>query len=261
MERDCLGIVAAMPQEIAPLLRRIKRYEKEKAAGFNLYRFEAGGRAVVLIESGMGPVHAASATKILIALAAPRLILNFGFAGGVLPGIEVGELVLAERVFSHQQGRLTQAPQPDLRLSALLFDACAGAPFTLKRGTFITASSIMNKEQLACSLGAGLNLPVLEMETAAVLSEAEQAGIPVVAVRGVSDAAHEELGFTIEEFCDPQLRINLARILKCIAGKPWIIPQLLKLSGNARLAGKNLALCVETAIKQGLGTGGWGLGG
>jgi adenosylhomocysteine nucleosidase len=72
----------------------------------------------------------------------------------------------------------------------------------------------------------------------------------------VSDAAEEELGFSIEEFCDPELKISLARVLRCIAGKPWIIPQLLKLSANSRRAGKNLALCVELALKN----GDWGLG-
>jgi adenosylhomocysteine nucleosidase len=249
MERKGLGVVAAMPQEIAPLLRRMKGCEKEGAAGFNLYRFQVEGVPVVLIESGMGPRHAAEATRTLISLAAPKLILNFGFAGGVLPGPGVGDLVLAEQVLFLEKGRLTQAPQPDQRLSALLLKACAAAPFNLNRGTFITAAAIMNKQAVAESLGSGVNRPVLEMETAAVLREAEQAGIPVVAVRGVSDAAHDELGFSIDEFCDAELRINVSRILRCIAGKPWIIPQLVKLSGNSRRAGKNLALCVELALQ------------
>ena len=248
MERECLGVVAAMPQEIAPLLRRLTGYEREKAAGFNLYRFAAGGSSVVMIESGMGPGHAARATETLIALAAPRLIINFGFAGAVLPGIEAGELVLAGRVLWLEKGGLRQAPQPDPRLASLLLEACAAAPFALSRGTFITAAAIMNKQDVAASLGARVENPVLEMETAAVLRAAEQAGIPVLAVRGVSDASREELGFSIEEFCDPELKISLPRILGCIAKKPWIIPQLVKLSGNSRRAGKNLALCVELAL-------------
>lgn len=249
MHGDCLGVVAAMPQEIAPLLRRMKGYKKDRAAGFNLYRFAVQGVPVVLIESGMGPRHAAAATEALISLAAPRLILNFGFAGGVLPGLRVGELVVAERVLLLEEGRLTEAPRPDQRLCVLLLESCAAAPFTLGLGSFITAAAITNKEAVAWSLGDGVKHPVLEMETAAVLVAAEQAGIPVVAVRGVSDAAHEELDFSIEEFCDPQLRISLARVFCCIAGKPWIIPQLVRLSGNARKAGKNLALCVELALK------------
>jgi len=249
MERGCLGVVAAMPQEIAPLLRRMDGYQRERVEGFDLYRFAVQGAPAVLIESGMGPKHARAATETLIRLAAPRLILNFGFAGGVLPGTGVGELVLAEQVFSLEEGRLTRLPQPDPGLAAELFEACEGAPFTLSRGTFITAAAIMNKGALAQSLDAAVKHPVLEMETAAVLRAAGQAGIPVVAVRGVSDAADQELGFSLEEFCDHELRISLARVLRCIAGKPWIIPQLLKLSGNSKTAGRNLAHCVELALE------------
>jgi adenosylhomocysteine nucleosidase len=249
MQRNCLGVVAAMPQEIAPLLRRMKGYVKETAAGFNVYRFEVHGTPIVLIESGMGPRHASQATKALISLASPKLILNFGFAGAVLPGIGVGDLVLAERVLLLEEGRLTEAPPPDPRFSALVLNSCEKAPVTIHRGTFVTAASIMNKQAVAASLGADVLNPVLEMETVAVLLEAELAEVPVVAVRGVSDAADEELGFSIEEFCDAELRISLARVLKCIAVRPWIIPQLLRLSTNSNKAGKNLALCIELALQ------------
>jgi adenosylhomocysteine nucleosidase len=248
MQRISLGVVAAMPQEIAPLLRRLNGYRKEKAGGFQLYRFDVQGVPVVLIESGMGPAHAAEATRALVSIASPRLILNFGFGGGVMPGIRVGDLVLAERVFFLEGGQLTQAPQPDLALSSRLLQACGSSGIAVNRGTFITAAAIMNKGQVAASLGAGVNHPVLEMETAAVLRVAEQSGVPVVAVRAVSDAADEELGFSLEEFCDSELRISVPRVMRCIAGKPWIIPQLVKLSGNSKKAGKSLALCVEAAL-------------
>jgi adenosylhomocysteine nucleosidase len=249
MGKDCLGVVAAMPQEIAPLLRRSKGYRKETAEGFSVYRFQAGETPVVLIESGMGPRHAAAATRMLISLAKPKLILNFGFAGAVLPGTAVGDLVLAEQVLLLEEGRLTAGPKPDPELCRRLSQACASAPLTLQLGNFITAAGIMNKEAVAASLGGGVAHPVLEMETAAVLLEAELAGIPVVAVRGVSDAADEELGFSIEEFCDAELRISLPRVLGCIARRPWIIPQLVRLSLNSNKAGKNLALCVELALQ------------
>ncbi len=249
MQSHCLGVVAAMPQEIAPLLRRMKGHVKESAAGFTVYRFESHGIPVVLIESGIGPRHAAAATKALISLAQPKIILNFGVAGAVLPGLAVGDLVLADRVLLLQDGRPTEAPQPDSRLAGLFFFACALAPFTLRRGSFITAGSIMNKQAVAACLTADVEHPVLEMETVAVLLEAEAAGIPVVAVRGVSDAADEELGFSIEEFCDAELKISPARVFKCMLVRPWIIPQLRRLSANTKKAGENLALCVELALK------------
>ena len=242
-----IGVVAAMPQEIAPLLRRVAGYRKERAAGCNLYRFEVEGVPVALIESGMGPRHAAAATAALIEHAAPDCLVNFGFAGAVLAGTGVGELVLAERVLYLENGCLSEAPQPDPELGNRV--ALALAPITLHRGTFVTAAVITEKSALAGLLEPGVGHPVLEMETAALLQVAALAGIPVLALRGVSDAAEEELGFSLEEFCDSELRISVARVMRTIALKPWIIPQLIRLSGNSRRAGKNLALGVELALR------------
>jgi len=238
-----------MPQEIAPFLRRISRYSKERMHGCNLYRFEMAGIPVALIESGMGPKHAAAATAALIASAAPSCLLNFGFAGGVLPGTAVGDLVLAERVLYLEDGRLNEMPPPDPRLTRLVAEALAPAPLTLQQGTFVTAAVITNKTTLAGLLDAVVKHPMLEMETAALLQVAAAAGVPVVALRGVSDAAGEELGFSLEEFCDGELRISVPRVLKTIVMKPWIIPQLIRLSGNTKRAGESLALGAELALK------------
>lgn len=244
-----IGVVAAMPQEIAPLLRRFPGYQRERAAGCNLYRFQVAEVPVWLIESGMGPDHAAAATALLIEAAHPTLILNFGFAGGVLPGVAVGELVLAKQVLFLKDGRLSQVPNPDARLGTLVADALAGAPVTFRRGTFVTAAVITEKGAVAKLLQPGDAHPVLEMETAAILHVATGAGIPVVAMRGVSDAADEELGFSLEEFCDAELRIRLPRVLACIAAKPRIIPQLVRLAGNSKRAGRSLALGMELALR------------
>lgn len=249
MGKQSIGVVAAMPQEIAPFLRRISRYGKERTRGCNLFRFEMAGVPVALIESGMGPKHAAAATEALIASAAPSCILNFGFAGGVLTGTGVGELVLAERVLFLEDGRLNEMPPPDPRLTRLVAEALAPAPITLQQGTFVTAAVITSKTTLAGLLDAGVKHPMLEMETAALLRVAAAAGVPVVALRGVSDGAAEELGFSLEEFCDDELSISVPRVLKTIAIKPWIIPQLIRLSGNTKRAGRSLALGVELALR------------
>lgn len=248
MERTCLGLVAAMPQEIAPLLRRFKGYRKERASGFALYRFALPGADVVLIESGMGPAHAQRATEALISAARPGLILNFGLCGGVQPGLAVGELVLAERVLWLEQGRLTQEAQPEPELVGVVGEACTSAGLQPKRGSFVTAAAIMNKKEVARSLGGGTAHPVLEMETAAVLRAARLEGVPFLALRCVSDAHDEELGFSLEEFCDSELRVSPLRVLGCISRKPWIIPQLLRLSGNTKKASEKLALGVEAAL-------------
>lgn len=249
MERKRLGAVAAMPQEIAPLLSRIGRFTTERVSGFNLYRFSLGTAHVALIESGMGPAHATAATRALIGAARPSAIVNFGFAGGVLPGLEVGDLVLAERAHLFRGEAIAPAECPDARLSALVAAACQEAGLELRHGSFVTACGIVDKRGLPASVTGGMALPVLEMETAAVLAEARLAGIPALALRGVSDAADEELGFSIEELCDAQLNLSPWRIVLMLVRKPYLVPQLLRLAGNSRRAGRKLAQAVVASLR------------
>lgn len=248
MKKECLGAVAAMPQEIAPLLRRVGRCRREKVSGFNLYRFDCGGYPVVLVESGMGPEHAATVTKTLIRTASPRVILNFGFCGGVLPGLAVGDLVLAERIFTLSRGTLTEAPAPPLQFASSILESCRGGGLSPWQGSFITATGVVKKRELAQRLAGSIDQPVLEMESAAVFREARQAGIAAVALRGVSDPAEEELGFDIAEICDSQLNLSPWRLMLTLAKRPALVPQLIRLARNSKVAGENLALGVELAL-------------
>lgn len=248
-EKRSLGVVAAMPQEIAPVLARIKGFAKGHLDGRNLYRFPLNGSCVYLIESGMGPTQAAAATKALIRHAEPDVILNFGFAGAVLAGLEVAELVLAETVFRLDGAGLIELPPPDPALANLVQDCCAKVGLQLRRGGFITAGGIRSKTEMASRIAGSTPLPVLEMETAAVLQQAQAAGIPLVAIRGVSDAADEELGFAIEEFCDADLNLSPGRIARALCKRPFLIPQLVRLAGNSRRAGRQLALAVELSLQ------------
>jgi len=54
MEQRTIGLVAAMPEEIKPLLKLVGAYDKSAVSGFNLYHFDIDGKSCRLIESGMG---------------------------------------------------------------------------------------------------------------------------------------------------------------------------------------------------------------
>ena len=86
------------------------------------------------------------------------------------------------------------------------------------------------------------------METWAIAQIAAREEIPLLAIRAISDAAEEELGFSISEFTDNEMNIRICKILGTIARKPWIIPQLIRLAGNSRIAGRNLAVVIKELL-------------
>ena len=254
MSGKTIGLVAAMPEEIQPLLRHGGTYRREQVSGFNLYLFTIRGRNAALIESGIGAARAADATATLIKAAAPGIIINFGFAGAVLAGPAVGDVVIAnrllffkERLFIEQAGL---SPELSAELASLLDKSCSGREFRIHSGTFVTTGEIIAKRRLAGLLPAGVINPVVEMETAALARHAAQANIPLAAIRGISDGADEELGFSIGEFTDREMNIQAWKVLRTVAVKPRIIPQLFRLARNSKKAGDNLAVALVALLEN-----------
>ena len=253
MNHFTIGLIAAMPEEIKPLLRQVGPFRRERAGSFNIYRFSLANGEACLIESGMGAAKGAAATRVLIDTACPSVIINFGFAGAVTTGPSVGDLVMANRLFFHQRRSFSEQYDLDQDLSALmemaLTKGCWEKTFQVYRGTFITAGEIVDKGELAGILPQGVANPVLDMETAAVAQVAAGLKIPLIAVRAISDDAGEELGFSLEELTDNELNVRIGRVLWTVARKPWIIPQLLRLARNSKLAGENLAYGVRVVMQ------------
>lgn len=240
-----VGLVAAMPEECASLLDRVAGCAKESVDRFPCYRFTAGRSEACLIRSGMGGERAASAAKALISAFRPEGVISFGFGGGVLPGLTVGDLVLAERLLWFRDGRFSEQPgladEREGWAGRFLVPGLGEAVGRFHRGTFITTDRIENKREMAGRLPPGVAYPLLEMETCAVARVASGAGVPFMAIRAISDDANEELDFSIAEFTDPELNIRISRVLLTLARKPWILPQLIRLARNSRIAGETLA--------------------
>ncbi|GAB7027635.1 phosphorylase family protein [Geotalea toluenoxydans] len=252
MNISTIGIIAAMPEEVNPLLKRIGIYQREKRESFELFRFGLDVKKIVLVQSGMGAKHATRATRFLIKTASPDIILNFGFAGAVTAGPRVGDLVLADQVFSYDGTRFRKEATPSAELvdrMHCLVRQQISAENNIYRSSFITTLEITGKSELAKALPENCPYPALEMESAAVASAAAETGIPFAAMRAISDAAEEELGFSLEEFTDSEMNIKMTKILVTVAKKPWIIPQLLRLARNSNAAGKSLAIGVEAFLR------------
>jgi len=109
---------------------------------------------------------------------------------------------------------------------------------------------ITSKVKLSGMLSGKYPCPVVEMESAAIALVAAESGIPLIGLRSVSDPAGEELGFSLDEFCDSRLRIRPWRVLLTILRKPRIIPQLIRLAGNSRIAAGSLTAAMKELLAR-----------
>ncbi len=253
MEQNITALVAAMPEEIKPLLKLAGRYEKSVLDGFNLYRFDMHGKPCTLIESGIGMARAGKAVEALVARERPVIIISFGFGGAARPGMTVGDLAIAGSSLTFREGGPDEReaivlPTPS-QLQKVLDNICRALGCTCRRGEFLTSDKILNKQELASALPPEMVNPVLDMETWAVSRIAARENIPLLAIRAISDAADEELDFSLDRFTDREMNIRIHKILWAIARQPRIVPQLLRLAKNSRISGRNLAAAVSGLLE------------
>jgi adenosylhomocysteine nucleosidase len=226
-ERIPLGIICAMPEEIAALLGDMSAIQRQELAGREVLTGQLFGRPVAMIESGIGKVASAMTATLLLDGLKCRAIVMSGVAGGVDPALAIGDLVVAQRLIQHDYGRLqadgftpSRPAVPPLgpgrkdyafevqeslvarihaalegfrlpRLPAELVGEGARAPM-IKVGTIVSGDQFINDEQVRGRLQRDFGAHAVEMEGAAVAQVAEAFGVPAIVIRSLSDLAGAE---------------------------------------------------------------------
>ena len=251
MKYGKIGLIAAMPEEIRPLLKVVGSFQEKRLSRFTTYSFVVAGHEIIAVLSGMGPVNGTAATKALVSQHHPELLIHTGFAGGITSGTEVGDIVLAHRVFAYENSEFQEQQGINVELAVHAAELLEpGRKLRFLAGTFVTAAGIISKAHLANTLPTLSAVAVVEMETAAVTRVATETDTPLLAIRAISDGADEELGFSIEEITDSTLRVSIGNLLLTVVRKPWIVPQLMRLAQNSRLAGVNLAAALKGLLEK-----------
>lgn len=241
-----IGIITAMWPEFRAVADSLGSFTLVSLGELRAGRCTSFGHEFLLVESGMGLDNAARAAEALIAHERPDLLMSAGFCGGVQAGELVGDVVVAKQVvISHESG-FEEIPV-HLSGSGQTFVALqAGAGERVVGGVFMTTSAIVSKSRLSGTLPGHYRHPVVEMESGAIAIIAVEHAIPLLAIRAVSDDAGEEFGFTLDELCDVDMRrIRLHKVLLTILGKPWIIPQLVRLGFGSRTAARSLTAALS----------------
>lgn len=240
-----ISIITAMPEETGALLKRFEATKKDTCGSRPFYHFKQNIHEIVLCEAGMGFDNAARAAEAVIREFRPDLMVSCGFCGGIAPGLKVGDVVVARDIMIASGATAEQVPVKIPAVCASFVEQQGHAKARVFNSLFVSTQTIMPKMRLAALLPPEAYYPVVEMESAAIAIIAVENGVRFAGIRSVSDPFDEELGFSLNEFCDNQMRIRIPRVLFTILQKPRIIPQLIRLARNSRIAGNSLAGAME----------------
>lgn len=240
-----IGIITAMPEETQSVVRAIGAARKSQISGLALRHGSLAGHEIVIAEAGMGFSNAASTAEKLIQAVHPDMIVSAGFCGGVCAELQVGDIVVATALVVVSENVREDVPIqiPAASLNFVVRQTAEGR--RVFGGLFASTPAIMQKSRLASLLPPDAPFPVVEMESAAIAIVAVENSITFAGIRAVSDPLHEELGFSLDEFCDANMRIRIPKVLLTVARKPRIIPQLIRLARNSRIAATSLSQSIE----------------
>jgi adenosylhomocysteine nucleosidase len=216
-----LGIVSALREELAAVLGQIPDPHCQRAAGRDFYTGCWHGRDVVAVLSRIGKVAAATTATALIERFGVTQIVFTGVAGGLGPGVRIGDVVVAHDFLQYDLDASPLFPRyevplyhrarfaADARLTQRLALAATGAlanpeqllgaaPLrqfhltspALHQGLVISGDRFIATGQDSAALrGALPDALAVEMEGASIAQVCHDYGVPLAAVRVISDRA------------------------------------------------------------------------
>jgi adenosylhomocysteine nucleosidase len=178
-----IAVSFALPEESRDLVRGLSGAKRSGPAALPIIAGTLGGREVVIVHSGMGKASASARIGDFLKGHAPSHWIATGFGGGLDPELRLGDIV-AVRNFS----------DPALLAAIASLPARPGSLITTRK----VVETAVQKRDLARHTGA----IVVDMETAAISPLCGARGIPMLAVRAISDTATQDLPVPAEVWFD-----------------------------------------------------------
>ena len=186
----------------------------------------AAGPGIVTVVSGGNGQRLARLLDDALAGGA-RGVMSFGIAGGVVPGLIPGSLVIAETVVSGEE-RFEADPAWRSRLAAALPQARVASIAGIERPAADRAAKRAFQE--------ALGVVAVDMESHVAVRQAVARALPFAALRAVADPAERDLPPAAQLALKPDGTPDLRAILLSLVRSPAQLPGLVALAFDARAA-------------------------
>lgn len=218
-----VALVSAMHEELAGVLARMPDEQKIVVAGREFWLGHWHGHEVVAVLSRIGKVAAATTTTVLIERFGVSQLVFTGVAGGLAPQVRVGDVVVADGFVQHDMDASPLFPRHEVPLTGVTrFAAHAGlrdallaaAPLALQdlvhtlpraqwldldfhqarvhQGLVVSGDRFVSRSAESAELQQRLpDALAVEMECAAMAQVCHDYGVPMAAVRTISDRADD----------------------------------------------------------------------
>jgi adenosylhomocysteine nucleosidase len=226
-----IGIIAAMPAELKPLVQGWKPLHLPH--GENAWQGNIEGAACIAVCAGMGKAAAERACAIAMREAPLNTLVSIGWAGALSCGMQPGDAYVVNEVVDGVSGERFPTRSP----------ARAGNAPPLRLVTIDHVALAAEKRRLGESNQAVL----VDMEAVTVARFACSQGIPFYCLKAVSDTANEVLP-DFSRYTDTQGQLQLAALLAHVAVRPRYWPGLARLGKNGRKGADAMASALGSLV-------------
>ncbi|MCH7688438.1 MAG: 5'-methylthioadenosine nucleosidase [Planctomycetes bacterium] len=234
-----IGIVCALPIELGAFLDRCERVRKYSGGDF-VFRGGFYNRIrIAVVQSGMGFPKARKATQALIDAHTPNWILSAGFAGALLPGMKIGDIVMADSIVDEHNHELSV----DLRMPA---DPEKG----LHVGRIVTADNMVRLISEKQMLAKKHHAIAVEMESLAVAQVCRDTKTRFLAVRAISDDLSVDLPPEVLSVVGSTGTMRLGAAIGSFWKRPGSVKDMWGLREKAHQAAGQLATFLDGIVTQ-----------
>ena len=228
-----IGIIGAMEQEVSLLASMIEQAEEKNIAGIRFIKGHLAGQSIVLLRSGVGKVQAAMATTLLHEHFHPTKVINIGSAGGLIEGMEIGDIIISDETAHHDvdltpiglnPATLPGLPQTfpsDAELISLTKAALQQLSMNFQMGLVGTGDAFIADQSRIEQIRAIFpNIKAVEMEAAAIAQVCYLYKTPFIVIRALSDLPDKEMPMSFVEYLDFAAKNSANIVLKVLAKMP-----------------------------------------
>lgn len=205
-----IGIIFAMKEEMNALLKYIKIDKEIKIYDLVFYISNYNNIELILVESGIGKVNSARTTQILIDNFNINYIFNIGVAGGIEDSLNVGDIVVAEKLvqhdfditaFNHNKGHIPNIGTY-INSSEYLLNLIKNIDNSIKIGVIASGDIFITHVNMSKNINKKFNALCVEMEGASIAQVAYLCNIPFIVIRSISDVPNNNNTITYDKFLE-----------------------------------------------------------
>jgi len=223
-----IAIMGAMPEEIAPILKKVKQYKTIEYADNQYYETNYKGVDLVIAYSKIGKVFSTLTASTMIQHFNCDRLLFSGVAGGINPELKIGDLIVANKLsqhdlditaFGHPMGFVPGGSvfvEADKDLIALSKKVASELGKSVREGTIATGDQFVHDSTIKENIVKYFNADALEMEGASVAVVCKSLNIPFFILRAISDTADTDASFSFDEFMESSAIISADFIMKMV---------------------------------------------